>query len=82
LASQSSHDTPTKKHLTIYSLANEIRTSLSYLQKSLDLGFNDWEQIKNDKDLDTIKQTPKFTKILNKFQERKPASKKDTNKIN
>jgi hypothetical protein len=66
----------------IYSLANEIKTSLSYLQKSLDLGFNDWEQIKNDKDLDTIKQTPKFTKILNKFQERKPASKKDTNKIN
>lgn len=40
----------------IYSLKNNTQEACDYLKKSIDLGFNNWEHIKKDKDLNNIRQ--------------------------
>jgi tetratricopeptide (TPR) repeat protein len=48
----------------IYSLQNNINDSMSYLEKSVSKGFKNWTLAQNDVDLENVRQTPGFKKIM------------------
>ena len=50
-----------------YSLMNEKVKALEYLEKAMQAGFVDETHIKQDKDLDNIRETPKFKKLMNQL---------------
>ncbi len=48
----------------LYSLQNRKNEAFNWLKKSISKGFDDWDQIKNDKDLKNIKNTPYFRELI------------------
>ena len=44
----------------IYAVNNETQKSVEWLKKAIDKGFNKWDLMKSDKDLDNIRQTLYF----------------------
>jgi len=48
----------------LYSLQNQKNEAFNWLKKSISKGFDDWDQIKNDKDLKNIKNTPYFRELI------------------
>ena len=48
----------------LYSLQNQIDEAFHWLKKSISKGFDDWDQIKNDKDLENIKKTSYFRELI------------------
>ena len=48
----------------LYSLQNQKDEAFNWLKKSISKGFDDWDQIKNDKDLKNIKNTPYFRGLI------------------
>lgn len=51
-----------------YSLANNKDEALKYFESALNCGLNDFNQIRNDADLDNIRNTEKFKSLLKKFE--------------
>ena len=51
----------------IYSIKNDTKTSIKWLEDSLKSGYNDFEHIKVDSDFDNISQTPEFKALLQKY---------------
>lgn len=47
-----------------YSLMGKKKLALDTLEKSVDLGYSDYEHIKKDPDLDSIRRSLRFRKIL------------------
>lgn len=52
----------------IYSLQNQSARSLASLDKALELGFNDFAFLQQDPDLDNIRKSREFRKILKKHK--------------
>jgi len=48
----------------IYSLQNNINDSMRYLEQSVSKGFKNWTLAQNDVDLENVRQTPGFKKIM------------------
>jgi spermidine synthase len=48
----------------VYSLQNEKDEAFKWLKKSISKGFDNWGQIKNDKDLENIKNTSYFRGLI------------------
>jgi protein O-mannosyl-transferase len=48
----------------IYAKQDKVREAVSWLQKAVEKGYNNWELIKSDKDLDNIRNTPGFNSLL------------------
>ncbi|MFQ3573053.1 MAG: tetratricopeptide repeat protein [Thermodesulfovibrionales bacterium] len=51
-----------------YSLQNQLDRSLDSLDKTLQLGFNDYDMLRNDPDLNNVRKHPEFRKILEKHK--------------
>lgn len=51
----------------LYSLQKMQKKSLKYFEQALQKGFNNFEHIKIDTDLDNIRQTPQFKALLQKY---------------
>ncbi|MCX8069414.1 MAG: tetratricopeptide repeat protein, partial [Thermodesulfovibrionales bacterium] len=51
-----------------YSLQNQLDRSLDSLDKALSLGFNDYDMLRNDPDLNNVRKHPEFRKILEKYK--------------
>lgn len=51
----------------LYAIQNMKNESTDWLKKAIDTGYNDWEHIKNDKDLENIKDTPYFRSLKRYF---------------
>jgi len=49
-----------------YSLQNQLDRALDSLDKSLSLGFNDYDALRADPDLNNVRKHPEFRKILEK----------------
>lgn len=47
-----------------YSLMGKKKLSLDMLEKAVDLGYYDYEHLKNDPDLDNVRRSLRFRKIL------------------
>lgn len=51
-----------------YALKGDTKSSLSYLERAVDLGFNLKSHILQDKDLESIKNLPRFKEIVDKIK--------------
>ena len=47
-----------------YALMGKKKLALDFLEKAVDLGYYDYDHLKNDPDLDTIRRSLRFRKIL------------------
>lgn len=54
----------------LYSKMKDKNNALRYLEKSLELGFNRFAHIERDSDLDFIRNTPEFQKLIRKNKPR------------
>jgi tetratricopeptide (TPR) repeat protein len=48
----------------MYAIQNKVDESINWLKQSVKNGFSDWDVLKNDKDLDNIKDTSYFKSLL------------------
>ncbi len=53
-----------------YAMIGKKKLALDALEKSVDLGYNDYEHIKKDPDLDGVRRSLRFRKILWKLLHR------------
>lgn len=51
-----------------YSVTNKADESLANLEKALQFGYNDFEHIEIDSDLDGIRSNPDFNKLIEKYK--------------
>ena len=51
----------------LYSLQNKIKDSVNWFEQAIQKGFNDFEQIQTDPDLDHIRQTYEFKALIQKY---------------
>ncbi|MCX6210166.1 MAG: hypothetical protein NTZ59_11900, partial [Bacteroidetes bacterium] len=50
-----------------YSITKETDSAIAYLEKSIKAGYDDFENIKTDTDLDNIRNTEKFKALIKKY---------------
>jgi hypothetical protein len=48
----------------IYALKNDPEQACSWLRKSIDQGYADWEQVRHDTDLDSIRNSPCYQSLV------------------
>lgn len=48
----------------VYSKQNKVEESIDWLQKAVDMGFQDWDFLKADKDFENIKSTSFYQKLI------------------
>jgi tetratricopeptide (TPR) repeat protein len=48
----------------IYSRQNRLKESRYFLDKAIKKGFNDWDQLRKDHDLDNLRNTTYFDNLL------------------
>ena len=53
----------------IYSLLNDKINAIIYLKKSIEVGFNDFDHIQHDADLDNIRKEKAFLKVIQAYRE-------------
>jgi tetratricopeptide (TPR) repeat protein len=55
-----------------YALLRQADLAIKALRRALELGYNDFHYLRQDADLDTIRQDPRFRQILNEFETASP----------
>lgn len=53
----------------LYSIMGEKEQALAYLHKSLEMGWDDFNHIRRDRDLDNIRDSKKFKTLLNAYDD-------------
>ena len=53
---------------SLYSLQNQLDRALDSLDKALELGFNDYDSLRNDPDLNSLRKHPEYRKVLEKYK--------------
>jgi len=48
----------------IYSMQNRIEKSIDFLKRAIEKGYNNWEHIRNDRDLENIRTSLYYKKLL------------------
>jgi tetratricopeptide (TPR) repeat protein len=48
----------------LYSLQNKVDESVEWLRKAINKGFNNWTLLKTDKDLENVRRSPKYQRLL------------------
>lgn len=54
--------------VALYSLQNQLDRSLDSLDRCLELGFNNYDALRTDPDLNNVRKHPEFRKILEKHK--------------
>ena len=54
-----------------YSLLGRKKEAFNELKKAISLGYDDIDHMKNDRDLDPLKEDPKFKELIRSIQTRK-----------
>jgi tetratricopeptide (TPR) repeat protein len=54
--------------VALYSLENHLDRALDSLDRSLDLGFNNYDALRTDPDLNNVRRHPEFRKICEKYK--------------
>lgn len=54
--------------VALYSLQNQLDRALDSLDRCLDLGFNNYDALRTDPDLNNVRKHPEFRKILEKHK--------------
>lgn len=50
----------------LYSIQNNITESIKWLSQSIDKGYNNWNLLQNDKDLENVREASDFKILLKK----------------
>lgn len=58
-----------------YALLNQTRSALSALTKAIDFGYDDFEYLKGDTDLDNLLKDEHFQQYIKQLEKKKKASK-------
>lgn len=66
----------------LYSLIDEKDIALKHLEQSLLLGFCEFVYIKNDTDLDNIRETTTFKRLIGEYQKKYNDGTSDADKVN
>lgn len=53
---------------SLYSLQNQLDRALDSLDKALALGFNDYDSLRKDTDLNNLRKHPEYKKVLEKYK--------------
>jgi hypothetical protein len=48
----------------MYSQLNRVDESIEWLQKAIDRGYANWENIKNDSDLNNIRESSAYKELI------------------
>ena len=51
----------------LYALQKQSSVALEYLDRALVLGFKDYDLLRTDPDLNNIRKTPEFRKLLERY---------------
>lgn len=54
--------------VSLYSLQNQLDRALDSLDRSLELGFNNYDALRTDPDLNNVRKHPEFRKICEKYK--------------
>lgn len=54
----------------LYSLMHKVELAIHSLRRALELGYDDFDFIKKDRDLDTIRQDPRYRQLIREYQSR------------
>jgi tetratricopeptide (TPR) repeat protein len=54
--------------VALYSLQNQLDRSLDSLDRTLELGFNNYDALRKDPDLNNVRKHPEFRKICEKYK--------------
>jgi Flp pilus assembly protein TadD len=59
-------DTPSTYYniAVLYALQNKVTDSLAWLKKAVAIGYNNWELIKTDKDLENIRNSDDYKQLV------------------
>ncbi|KIZ07823.1 hypothetical protein MNEG_0113 [Monoraphidium neglectum] len=52
-----------------YSMLGQIDEGLRSLEQALSLGYEDYSQVRSDKNLTKLRESPRFDEVLNKYDE-------------
>jgi tetratricopeptide (TPR) repeat protein len=55
-------------YVALYSLQSKLDRALDSLDKTLELGFNNYDSLRKDPDLNNVRQHPEFRKICEKYK--------------
>ena len=55
-------------YVALYSLQNQLDRALDSLDRALDLGFNNYDALRNDPDLNNVRVNPEFQRVLEKHK--------------
>lgn len=55
-------------YIALYSLQNQLDRALDSLDRALDLGFNNYDALRADPDLNNVRRHPEFTRVLEKHK--------------
>ncbi len=58
----------------LYSIIGNKEQGFKFLRLALENGYKNWDHLEKDQDLDYLKNSSSFQKLLNEFKERTPAS--------
>lgn len=54
----------------LYSLMNELDTSIDYLRKALEAGYSSFAHIRRDDDMNNVRQHPDYIPLMEKYEDR------------
>jgi len=55
-------------YVALYSLQNQLDRALDSLDRALDLGFNNYDALRNDPDLNNVRAHPQYQRVLEKHK--------------
>jgi tetratricopeptide (TPR) repeat protein len=64
----------------VHSLKKSKKEALEWLEKSFQKGFNEWDHIKTDTDLDYIRNDPRFIQLIEKYKKIAEEKEKESKK--
>jgi tetratricopeptide (TPR) repeat protein len=53
-----------------YSLLKKVEPALRALRRAIELGYNDFRYLREDRDLDAVRKDPRFRQLLREFENR------------
>ena len=49
----------------MYSIQNRVEKSIDFLKRAIEKGYDNWEHIRNDKDLENVRSSPYYKELVN-----------------
>ena len=56
----------------LHSIMGHKKEAIDYLRKAIDAGFNDFNNIRHDWDLDNIRELPEFRELISQYDKAQP----------